>query len=298
MLITCPSCSTAYRVDPSSLGADGRQVRCARCRTTWLATAESAVPAEVLGAESRTGADGSAAAAPGEDASTSAAPGDHDLGANDWTVEAERERPPPQALDAVADAPSLVPGHDGDRRAGAARTIEPTSEDIETIASRRARSATARKARKRALGRPRLPLIIVVLAITLLALIHWRSAVVKVFPQAGSLFALVGLPVNLRGMEFENLKTSQEFQDGVTVLVVEGTIVNKTRSSVEVPRLRFALRNRSGQEIYAWTALPQRSTLGPEETLAFRTRLASPPSEGRDVFVRFFTRQDLASGVR
>jgi predicted Zn finger-like uncharacterized protein len=289
MLITCPSCSTAYRVDPSSLGAGGRHVRCARCRTPWLATAESAVPAVVLGAESRTGEEAPAAAAHG---------GADDLGANDWTVEAERERPPPQGLDAVADAPSLVPEPDGDRRSGAARTIEPAGEDIETIASRRARNAAARKARKPALRRPRLASVILVLAIALLALIEGRGAVVRVFPQTGSLFALIGLPVNLRGLSFEELKTSQEFQDGVTVLVVEGTIVNKTRSSVEVPRLRFALRNRSGQEIYAWTALPQRSTLGAEETLAFRTRLASPPSEGRDVLVRFFTRQDRASGVR
>ena len=36
---------------------------------------------------------------------------------------------------------------------------------------------------------------------------------------------------------------------------------------VEVPRLRFAVRNATGQEIYTWTALPSRSILGPGETL-------------------------------
>ena len=49
---------------------------------------------------------------------------------------------------------------------------------------------------------------------------------------------------------------------------------------VEVPRLRFALRNRNGQEVYTWTALPGRSVLAPGETLAFRSRLASPPADG------------------
>jgi predicted Zn finger-like uncharacterized protein len=35
MILTCPSCRTRYLVDPTALGADGRQVRCARCAHTW-----------------------------------------------------------------------------------------------------------------------------------------------------------------------------------------------------------------------------------------------------------------------
>ena len=37
MLIVCPTCATSYDVEPASLGANGRQVRCVRCRTVWLA---------------------------------------------------------------------------------------------------------------------------------------------------------------------------------------------------------------------------------------------------------------------
>jgi hypothetical protein len=32
------------------------------------------------------------------------------------------------------------------------------------------------------------------------------------------------------------------------------------------------------------------------EAVAFRTRLASPPPETRDVLMRFFTRRDVMSG--
>jgi hypothetical protein len=74
--------------------------------------------------------------------------------------------------------------------------------------------------------------------------------------------------------------------------------VNVTNRTVEVPRLRFALRSRAGHEVYAWTTVTGRSTLGPGESAAFRTRLASPPSEGRDVVVRFFNRRDLLAGMR
>ena len=89
-----------------------------------------------------------------------------------------------------------------------------------------------------------------------IALVGWRADVVRWFPQTASLYAAIGLPVNLRGLVFANVTTEKESQDGVQVLVVEGKIVNAARHAVDVPRLRFAVRNDSGHEIYTWTALP------------------------------------------
>ncbi len=45
MLIVCPNCATSYRVEPSSLGAAGRSVRCVRCRTIWFAREPGALAA-------------------------------------------------------------------------------------------------------------------------------------------------------------------------------------------------------------------------------------------------------------
>jgi hypothetical protein len=36
----------------------------------------------------------------------------------------------------------------------------------------------------------------------------------------------------------------------------------------------------------------------PGDTIAFRSRLASPPSEGRTVSVRFFNKRDAVAGLR
>ena len=99
-------------------------------------------------------------------------------------------------------------------------------------------------------------------------------------------------------MSFDNVTTTTETSDGVTVLVVDGSIASTSSRVVEVPRLRFSLRNRSGHEIYAWTAQPGRSLLPPGQTLAFRSRLASPPADGHDVIVRFFNRRDLVAGLQ
>src|SRR3954470_4866699 len=43
MHIVCPHCTTSYAIKPASLGANGRTVRCSRCKETWVAHAEDAI---------------------------------------------------------------------------------------------------------------------------------------------------------------------------------------------------------------------------------------------------------------
>jgi hypothetical protein len=104
--------------------------------------------------------------------------------------------------------------------------------------------------------------------------------------------------VNLRGLIFNDVKISNETHDGVPVLVVEGAIISTVNVPVDLPRIRFALRNAAGAEVYSWTAQPSQPVLEPGEVLPFRSRLASPPADGHDLQVRFFTRRDVAGGAR
>ena len=89
----------------------------------------------------------------------------------------------------------------------------------------------------------------------------------RYLPQTASLFSAIGLPVNLRQLNFENVRIARESEDGKPVLMVDGTIVSASAKPVEVPRLRFAARNPAGQEIYSWTMQPERKVLLPGETI-------------------------------
>jgi predicted Zn finger-like uncharacterized protein len=285
MLIVCPSCTTAYRIELSTLGAAGRTVRCARCRATWFASVTDLASATLaLPAPHEAGADNSSLPArPAtddlDDASQIEALADDVEGASGETSVT------------LENGPSLVPSMAQDNGAAPA-----TGPDIETVAARRERQPGKTK-RRRAGRRPGLPTIILVLAAVIAALLNWRAAVVRFVPQTASLFAAVGLPVNLRGLSFDEVKTSIETQEGVSVLVIEGTIGNLTRQPLEVPRLRFAVRNAAGYEVYAWTAQPTQPVLAPGDRAPFRSRLASPPADAQDIIVRFFNRRDVAAAA-
>jgi predicted Zn finger-like uncharacterized protein len=327
MLIVCPSCQTSYEVSAASLGAEGRSVRCVRCKEVWFATpaqeesGQPAAPAAEAAAMSAATASaqyrrGAGPSAPGT-ADDRWGQGDHadqadqagQPAGDDWSVDANlaaraadrsavrfEEAPMPDAgaaaagLDAAYDAPPLAPAVDEP-----SASDEP-SEDIESFAARRARRERLRNQRRS--GRPSLATVLFALFAANAALIGWRTDVVRLMPQTASLFAAIGLPVNLRGLAFSDITTTTEAHDGVTMLLVQGTITNISKQPRDVPRIRLAMKNAAGAEVYSWTSLPTRSALAPGDSEPFQTQLASPPPEGNAVEVRFFLKRDLARGGR
>jgi len=290
MLIVCPTCATAYQIELAALGAAGRSVRCAHCKNTWFATPDSVVQEPALVSVPAV-QHGPAQVPAGDFAGMDARPLQEILPPGDGG--------PADNPFMVADAPPLVPQDHPATEAESAAKFDPgVPDDAETIAARRVRQTYVERKDRRSLLRRlvSVPMLIVAMAAILLAALNWRAAVVRHFPQTASLYASIGLPVNLRGLFFEDVKSRSELHDGVMVLIVEGTIVNLTTRTLEVPRLRLSLRNGVGHEVYAWTALPSKSTVGSGNGLPFRARLASPPPDGRDVIVRFFNRRDALAG--
>jgi predicted Zn finger-like uncharacterized protein len=287
MLIACPNCSTSYMIDPASLGEAGRTVRCARCRTTWFASKPE------MADVASDAADDDAQASIGVIRPDSRARGDDGDTVPDTLAEQARDASPPDRDEGVPQAPVTI--MDAPPIAPADSSATPEADEVENFAARRKRLQARRNKERRS---SRWTALILVLFAFNVALVGARSEVVRFFPQTASLFAAVGLPVNLRHLKFENMRISKETQEGLSALVIEGTIVSVSSRPTEVPRLRFAARDASGQEVYTWNALPGRSVLGPGEKLDFRSRFVSPPPNATDVMVRFFTPEDLAGTAK
>lgn len=332
MLLTCPNCATFYQIATSAIGAKGRSVRCVRCQKVWYVPATAAQPAVATGdaapaepateaaaappvapdpgpgqpatlAEPAEAAPSDTPAEPSLDDMIAAQPQDEAPGADAEPSAAETAGEPPHTM-ALSDipipmeaSPPLVPEPgEGALPPAPGKAIDNGAEDIESVAQRR----RARNAARRRKSKLRVPIaaVIGVLLIACGAVIGLRKDVVRHAPQMASFYASIGLPVNLRGVVFSDLKVASETHDGVPVLVVEGNIVSTASMPVDVPRLRFALRNAAGAEVYAWTAQPSESVIEPGERLPFRSRLASPPQEGQNVQVRFFTHRDAVAAGR
>ncbi|MEJ1160327.1 DUF3426 domain-containing protein [Prosthecomicrobium sp. N25] len=118
-----------------------------------------------------------------------------------------------------------------------------------------------------------------------------RASLVEAVPSLAGLFRAIGLPVNLRGLAFQSVETLRELDSGQQVLVVEGAIANVSGETRAVPSVRLSLRGDDGQEIYAWSVEPKSTTVAPGASVRFRTKLAAPPDDARDVQIRFSERR-------
>lgn len=284
MQIVCPHCATSYAVDATTFGSAGRTVRCARCKETWLAYPEETPAPYAMSSEPH--------------------------GGSDW------DSPPPPDPSTEADMPrvdsppitSELPNDaevDGEWATLANDEVEgfPEGSQSRRLMDRLGLTGLslgplARARPKRLAGKSpvSLPMVCTAMATLVVALTFWRADIVRLMPQTAAFYRMVGLGVNLRGLTFEDVRVSTEVVDGKPVLIIEGDIVDLGKKSHEIPRLRFLVRDANGTEIYAWNAVLDQSMLKPGEKVAFKSRLASPPPEGREIQVRFFNRHDLVSG--
>jgi predicted Zn finger-like uncharacterized protein len=282
MHIICPYCTTSYAIDLSTLGVAGRTVRCSRCKKVWLARPEDVRVAQALVPSM---ADGGSQEAPAMPAVRNEPAGSE--------VEQDHDTP-------VVESPSISAEWPIERQAG------PQPEWPSVAPPDKARRPPRRSLLRRLIpsfslfgpARPRVSpaTVCVAMGALVLALMIWRTEMVRLLPQTAAFYKLVGLDVNLRGLAFKDVKVSTENVDGKPALVIEGLIIGQAKKPVELPRLRFSVRDAQGAEIYAWNAVLEQPMLKPGEKAWFKSRLASPPPEGRNIDVRFFNKRDIAAG--
>lgn len=251
--VTCPACQAVYDVPILTLGGAGRKLRCAECKTLFLATG----------------------------------PEDDPVIADAATVDAARAQA--QLLDARDPAPaglSMAPQVMGE-------------EPVQRLSFQRL-PWHMRIGTRQQTGRVGISPVVVALVFAALvgSLVGMRKNIVAAVPETAVLYAVMKLPVNLRGLELRDIKSGVFNENAADVLVVQGEIANITARKQVVPPLDFTVRDAKGTAIYSWTAATDVTTLEPGAKATFRRRLASPPVEGVDVLVRFAGKPSQLALVR
>ena len=314
MLIVCPNCASSYGVDMASLRpARGRprKLRCSRCRFLWQAELSSAEKLMVVAdavlpvrramlAVAQVAAEAARSTLPHLRRATT-------ILADELAAASANSRARPDGAAISGARLAAAPGFAQHMRAASRRLVEGIAAIRQSWLFRRRPSwrlswpswkmswqlswQLSWRPSWRAFWPPSLSdlhYIVVALALVDAAVIGWRADVVSIMPQTAKFYAALGLPVSLRGVQFDHLTAAAERHDGESVLVVKGEIGNSTDRPEAVPHLRFAILNSQQQEIYSWTAvasLGQRLPAG--QTLPFQSELTLPPPDTRAVAVRF-----------
>lgn len=314
MIITCPNCATRYSVNAATFPADGRTVKCARCAETWYALPESSAPQHMpkivaeepeynpfaVDDEVDWANDQANTALPsGADAANEASDNvDDDVGQALVPVEAEDEGP--HTGEAAGAALIVDDGDDSDR------ALEEKSNAVPgpgVEAASRARHAARRfmpgaRSTKPTSALKRIQAVCAGMMIAIiLAGVHYRIDVVRAAPSMAGLYALVGYDINLRGLEFSDVRPSQGVEQGIPVLRVDGKIHNVSEEPLPVPPVRLSLTSQGGKEIYHWTVKTGTRVLNPGESAAFSSLLSAPPRTAQGISVRFEGEETMQLGL-
>ena len=274
MIITCPSCSTRYPVEAASFAPSGRKVRCAKCGQSWHQAPptdlDEAAPVVSPAAEA-------VPPAPAAPAFTAASARKKIFG----------EKPAP----AVTSSTDNLPDNDddvifSDAPVAAAKATAGATSDIGNRFRAQVRRAASMR-RGKALNAAGWTVLALFVGGTLMGGYQWRADIASFWPATTHVYAAVGAPVNLRGLEFRNVGYEKQEEQGLPVLAVSGEVVNVSGAAVSLPRLRVGLRHGDQNELYHWTFALSQSELPADEATTFVTRLSSPPVEARDIEVRF-----------
>lgn len=119
-----------------------------------------------------------------------------------------------------------------------------------------------------------------------MGLIGARTHVVRLAPRTAGLYAAIGLPVNVRGLEIATLAPERP-AESPSDMTVSGEIRNIAQKRVAVPRLTYEIRDAAGTPLVTWTERAGAKTIGTGKTLPFVSSPHRLPADAKSILVRF-----------
>lgn len=304
MKIVCPTCSADYTIAEDMLGPNGRKVKCATCTNVWHAVPEPEATVLEQNDASFEADDGFAKAA-----DTGGAENAQD-GISDEQAAIDRAMSDMDfdgGFDTATDDDAA--GAPAQTTLRARREEDMDAFDVEEIVASGPVDAGMEDAAARPKGKSRVrlkgdgpsrlmillkkslkiaaPVAVAAGLFGLIFAIPAREGVVRAIPDTAKLYAMIGLPVNVRGVEFSQFTAERSMVAGLPVLTIEGSVINVVDRSVSLGPMRLALMGAEGQELFVWRVEPAAEMLNPEQSVAIASELTAPPPNVNGVAVRF-----------
>ena len=114
-----------------------------------------------------------------------------------------------------------------------------------------------------------------------------REPIARALPGMADIYAFMGMPVNVRGLEFADLSHHWVKKGAVSQLDVRGEIVNITDEKKPVPEVVFAMLDANGMEFFQWTERTNANQLPPHGRARFHARIPAPADRVHQLQIRF-----------
>jgi predicted Zn finger-like uncharacterized protein len=115
-----------------------------------------------------------------------------------------------------------------------------------------------------------------------------RNEIAADFPATAAVYQALGLAVAPElGLRFEEVKSTRLEEGGISVLVVEGAIVNTTGSERAVPPIRITLLDGGGRELQEELFQAKEQNLEAGSKTSFSGRVVNPAERARNYRVTF-----------
>lgn len=271
MIIACPACTTRYVVPDSAIGADGRTVRCAKCRHSWFQDGPVLDLAEVAAAP--TAALATTAPPRSPSPSPQPAPSFEEPVAGEPEANYAEERP----ADALAEPPSWEEPP-APTVVEAAPTPEPEAQDYGEEVSQFDYAPPFSPRRNMLKVWTAAAALFAVLALgTVAAVSYWGLP--EWVPISRPTFAL-GQP----DLVLDFPKEQQErrtLPNGTEYFGASGTVKNVGRESRSVPSILIVLRDARERIVYSWEIPAPKSRLAPGETVTVNEAVTDVPRSAK-----------------
>ena len=249
MIISCPACSTRYVVPDSAIGAEGRTVRCAKCRHSWLQDGPVLDLAETQAPEVPP-----AAASPPQ--------ADEPVVDRQYAEpEIAETEPPTQAFEEPLPPPAepvAPPADDAPSHFEHEPPFRPRRNTLKLLTYAGVVFAAV------AAG--------LIVAVSYVGLPDW-------VPVSRPTFAMGQQDLQL---DFPpGQQERRQLPNGTEFFGASGTITNTGSTARDVPPILIVLRDARDRIVYSWEVYPPKRTLAPGETITINEAVTDVPRAAR-----------------